>query len=275
MELSPKPPAKGNELLKVASFNVNSVRSRIAIISEWLTRHQPDVLCLQETKVQDHEFPVQAIHETGYQVVFRGEKSYNGVAVITREAAQEVSFGFDTSEPRDETRLACVVVKGIPIVNTYVPQGRDTSLPFFQYKLAWFARLREYFDRLFSPNRPLVWMGDLNVAPEPRDVYAPKELLGHVCFCPEVSQAFSEVLSWGFVDVFRKHCPEPEIYTFYDYRIRNAVPRRMGWRVDHILATAPLARCSIASSVDMEPRLAPKPSDHTIITAEFDLSRLS
>lgn len=257
---------------RVASYNANSVRARLPVIEDWLRRHQPDVLCLQETKVQDHEFPVEAFQKQGYQVVFRGEKSYNGVAIASREEPKNVAFGLEDENPSDEVRLVRAQVRGIPIVNAYVPQGRDAGLPQFQYKLEWFRRLRHYFERHFSPEQPVLLVGDLNVAPEPRDVYAPKELLGHVCFCPEVWQAFQDVMAWGFVDVFRKHCPEADVYTFYDYRIKNAMQRKMGWRIDHILATRSLAARSVTSYVDLDSRKVDKPSDHLVLVAEFHVA---
>jgi exodeoxyribonuclease III len=255
---------------RIATYNVNSVRSRLHIIIPWLQEHRPDVLCMQETKVADGQFPLSEFTETGYQVTFRGQRQYNGVAIASREKPEAVRFGLPDGGPADEDRLIAAVFAGIPVVNTYVPQGRERETPHFAYKLAWFERLRAFFAGTYSPKAPLVWCGDLNVAPEPIDVHGPKRLLGHVCFTPEVWESFAAVRAWGLDDVFRRHHPaETGLYTFFDYRVPNAVKRGLGWRVDHILATEPLAARSLHCDIDMNPRLAEKPSDHTVLVADF------
>ena len=255
--------------MKVASFNVNSLRVRLPIVTQWLSEHQPDILCVQETKVQDADFPIQAFDQTGYRCVFKGQKSYNGVAIFSRGQIKNIRYGFD-DEPKDEPRLIQAQINGVNIVNTYVPQGYLPDSQKFDYKLNWFDRLLDFFERHFKTTDPIVWVGDLNVAPEPIDVYDPVTLLGHVCFHPDVHQALKKVMSWGFTDIFRMHCREPGQYTFWDYRMRNAFKINRGWRLDHIMATKPLAEKSIACYIDKTPRLAERPSDHTPIIAEFD-----
>ena len=255
--------------MKVASFNVNSLRVRLGLLLQWLAEHQPDILCVQETKVQDIDFPAEAFDKAGYKYAFKGQKSYNGVAIFSRNEITNAEFGFD-DEPKDQPRLIKAEINGIAIVNTYVPQGRSPDSEKFEYKLNWFERLRAFFDKNFEPSDPVIWVGDFNVAPEPIDVYDPEGLSGHVCFCPEVTDALNEVVQWGFVDVFRKHCSEPGQYTFWDYRMRGSVSRNLGWRLDHIMATEPLAKKSIDCYIDKKPRLAERPSDHTLIVAEFD-----
>ncbi len=261
-----------DKTLTVATFNVNSIRSRLHIVIPWLEKHRPDILCMQETKVADSAFPAGEFHKIGYHVVFRGDKGRNGVAIASLDEPRNVAFGLDDGGPPDEDRLIWGIFSGIPVVNTYVPQGQKPDSPMFPYKLEWFARLKNFFSRHFSPQEPLLWCGDLNVAPEEIDVHNPKRLLGHVCFRPEVWEAFQSVKSWGFVDIFRKHHPgEAGQYTFFDYRVPRAVDRGLGWRVDHILATPPLAEKSLDCWIDMEPRLATKPSDHTPLVARFSL----
>ena len=255
--------------MKIASFNVNSLRVRLPIVVEWLTEHKPDVLCVQETKVQDVDFPAQAFDEIGYNYAFKGQKTYNGVAIFSKHEIENAVCGFST-EPKDEPRLIRAQVKGVWIVNTYIPQGQSPDSVKFQYKLNWFEHLLEYFRQNFEPEDPVLWMGDLNIAPEPIDVYDPEMLLGHVCFHPQVKAALYKVMSWGFVDVFRKHCKEAGQYTYWDYRARNPLERNRGWRLDHMMATAPLAETSTACYVDREPRAAERPSDHTPVVAEFD-----
>ncbi|MBI3987405.1 MAG: exodeoxyribonuclease III [Lentisphaerae bacterium] len=253
----------------IATFNANSVRARLPIVLAWLAAQQPDILCLQETKVTDADFPVEPFREAGYQAVFRGEKSYNGVALISRQEPASVNFGLDDGGPPDETRLLCARIGAVTVVNTYVPQGREITHAMYAYKLEWFDRLRRYFARHFKPTDPLVWVGDLNVAPEPMDVFDPASHEDHVCYHHAVRDAFARVAAWGFIDVFRKHHPEPGHFTFFDYRTPNTVRRNMGWRVDHILATSPLAKRSEDCFIDLEPRLAEKPSDHTFLAARF------
>ncbi len=257
---------------KIATYNVNSIRSRLHIIIPWLEKNRPLVFCMQETKVEDAKFPAAEFEGAGYHVVFKGEKRYNGVAIASLERPTKVSFGLDDEGPADEARLISGVFSGIPVINTYVPQGYERENPRFQYKLQWFKRLREYLVRHHSPKEPLIWCGDLNVAPEEIDVHNPKRLLGHVCFNPEVWEGLASIKSWGLVDVFRKrHGGETGQYTFFDYRVPKAVERGLGWRVDHILATPHLADQSISCSIDMNPRLAEKASDHTIVVAEFEV----
>jgi exodeoxyribonuclease-3 len=261
-----------DDVLRVATYNANSIRSRLELVLDWLGREAADILCLQETKVQDEDFPAEPIRDAGYHVVFRGQKAYGGVAIISREEPREVAFGFDDGREPVEARLIRAVIGGIPVVNTYVPQGRTPDSEHFQYKLEWLARLRAFLERYYSPQEPLLWMGDFNVAPEPIDVYDPKRLKNHADFHPEAREALEHVKEWGFVDVFRLHHPdEPEQYTFWDYRVRDALERGLGWRVDHIWATAPLADKSSRAWIDVEARRAERPSDHTFLVAEFAL----
>jgi len=227
---------------------------------------------MQETKVSDDKFPVADFEDAGYQVAFKGEKQYNGVALASLEKPEEISFGLDDDGPSDKDRLIRGVFSGISVLNTYVPQGRDRENQQFIYKLHWFKRLRNFIEKSYSSGMPLIWCGDLNVAPEAIDVHDPKRLAGHVCFTPEVWEAFEFVKSWGLRDLFRKFHPgEPGHYTFFDYRVPRSVERGLGWRVDHILATESLAEKSVRCNIDLNPRMAEKPSDHTILFAEFKL----
>jgi exodeoxyribonuclease-3 len=255
--------------MKVASFNVNSLRARLPIVLQWLTEHRPDALAIQETKVQDDDFPTDAFDGTGYKYVFKGQKSYNGVALLSKNKIEDVQFGFD-DEPKDAPRLIKAKINRINIVNTYIPQGYMPESDKFEYKLQWFERLLDFFESHFKPTEPLLWVGDLNIAPEDKDVYDPESLYGHVCFHPEVHKALKKVMDWGFVDVFRMHCDLPGQYTFWDYRDRNTVKNNLGWRLDHIMATKSLAKKSLRCYIDKSPRLLQRPSDHTPVIAEFD-----
>jgi len=257
--------------VKIATFNTNSIRSRLPIVIPWLREKAVDILCMQETKVTDDQFPAAAFHEIGYQTAFRGQKSYNGVAIASSLPIENVAFGLGDGEDsaEDQARLIRCTISGIRILNAYAPQGKAMDHPAFRYKIEWFARLRRLCEQNYSPDEHVLLCGDLNVAPEPRDVYAPDELEGHVCYNEEARAALRRVMDWGLVDVFRMFHPEKDLYTFYDYRVPNAIKRRMGWRIDHILATRTLADRALSAEIDMAPRLAERPSDHTFLVAEF------
>ncbi len=241
----------------------------MGILLDWLHTQQPDVMALQETKVVDAEFPVEPIREAGYHVVFKGEKSYNGVAILSRKEPQGVRFGLDDGGPADETRLLYAKIGALHIINTYIPQGRDIEHEMYRYKINWFARLRKYCERHFKPDDLVVWAGDFNVAPTPMDIHNSEQQANHVCYHVEVRQAFAKTVGWGFEDVFRKYHPEPGQYTFFDYRQRDAVKKGQGWRIDFVMASRPLAEKSLGAAIDLAPRLAEKPSDHTVLMAEF------
>lgn len=258
--------------MKIATYNVNSIRIRLDTILAWLEKHQPDVLCIQETKCQDDLFPALILNSTGYHLHFRGMKSYNGVAILTKAAPAEVSYGFDDQFPdTDGARLIRVIVDGISIVNTYVPNGYKILTPQHEYKLKWFGRLKNYFAQHLAPDRPAIWCGDMNVAPEPIDVHSPEKHSRHVCFHDSVRNAYKDTVAWGFVDVFRDRYPDRQQFTFWDYLRPSSLEKNKGWRIDHILATRPLAGKCVEVAVDIEPRRALRASDHTFVWAEFDV----
>jgi exodeoxyribonuclease-3 len=187
-------------------------------------------------------------------------KAYNGVATLTRTAPEKVVYGLHEGPDNDDFRIIQTVVGGIPIINSYVPQGYSIESEKYTFKLAWFRRLRRYFEAALDPSVPAIWVGDLNVAPERIDVYHPDKRLDDVDFHIDARIAYKEAVAWGFVDVFRKLHPDVVQYTYWDY-FRNAFQQNFGWRIDHILTTAPLAERCHAASVDM--------ADHTIVWAEF------
>jgi exodeoxyribonuclease III len=256
--------------MRIATFNANSIRSRLPVVMHWLKSHSPDVLCIQETKVQDHEFPSAIFEGTGWHVAFRGEKSYNGVAIISRQKPDAVSFGIHDGAQPDETRFAHAQFGALHIINTYVPQGREIDNPMYAYKKEWFVRLQKWFDTNLTPEMPVVWVGDLNVAPEPDDVHNAERQANHVCFHQQIRDTYRQTVDWGFVDVYRHFHRGKGHYTFFDYRTLHAAQREMGWRIDHILATPPMAKRALDAKIDLAPRLAEKPSDHTFLYADFD-----
>ena len=256
--------------MKIATYNCNSIRKRMPIVLDWLKKNEPDVLCLQETKVADPEFPHGPIEEAGYTVTFRGMKAYNGVATLTKKKPEAVGYGFHEGPDSEDFRLLQTVVDGIEIVNTYVPQGFAIDSPKYQYKLGWFERLKKYFDERLSSGRPVVWLGDLNVAPEPIDLANPGPNKNHPCFHEAARQAYKDTVKGRFIDVFRSKYPDAVSYTFWDF-FSKAFERNVGWRIDHILATPDLEKKCTAVEVDLNPRKAEAPSDHTILWATFNI----
>ncbi len=255
--------------MKIATYNVNSIRQRLPLVLEWLSQHKPDVMCLQETKVQDQDFPAEAIRAAGYHASYRGMKAYNGVATLTRAVPERVVHGLYQGPDNEDFRIIQTVIDGIPIINTYVPQGYSITSEKYALKLAWFGKLRAYFEAALDPRLPAIWLGDVNVAPEPIDVYHPDKRVNDVDFHIDARNAYKDAVAWGFVDVFRNLYPDLVQYTYWDY-FRNAFQKNLGWRIDHILATAPLAERCRTVAVDMEARRVKGASDHTVVWAEFD-----
>jgi exodeoxyribonuclease-3 len=257
--------------MKIATYNVNSIRRRLPLVLDWLNRHQPDVMCLQETKVQDQDFPADALRQAGYYVSFRGMKGYNGVATLSKKEPERVIYGLHEGPDSEDVRILQTVVDNIPIVNTYVPQGYSITSEKYVFKLEWFKRIRRYFETYVDPEKPAIWLGDLNVAPEPIDVYHPERRVNDVDFHIDARNAYKEVVAWGFLDVFRTLHPDRVQYTYWDY-FRRAFENNWGWRIDHILATRPLAALCRQAEADLDPRRVSGASDHTVMWADFDVS---
>lgn len=255
--------------MKIASFNVNSLRARLKILLEWIENESPDIFCLQETKVPDRAFPKKDFEKMGYSIVFRGEKNFNGVAILSKISFEDTNYGFEDGSESD--RLIFVRITKINVINTYVPQGFHPLSEKFREKLDWLQRLYYFFKERFNPQMPIIWTGDFNIAPESTDVYNPDLLRGHVGFHPDEHAVLKKFKDWGFIDLFRLHNPESRQYSFWDYTIKNAVKKGMGWRIDHIWATKMIAEKSVRAWIDVKPRLLPKPSDHAPVVAEFKI----
>lgn len=254
----------------VTTFNCNGVRARMDILVDWLAANEPDVVCLQETKVQDKDFPLALFDQAGYSVAFIGQKSYNGVAILSRTEADEVVVGFGDGGDESQARLISARFGERWVVNTYVPQGREVGSEQFAYKLDFYARLQHLFAERFEPDGEVLWCGDLNVAMTDLDVHDPDKLRGKVCFHPDEQAALAKTASWGFSDLFRRHHPDERQFSFWDYRVPNGLKRNIGWRIDYVMVTASLAERSLDCWVDSEPRSRTKPSDHTFVLAKFD-----
>ena len=259
--------------IQIATFNVNSVRSRLPILEQWLHKNPVELLALQETKVTDEFFPVDFFHDLGYQIIYRGQKAYNGVAVATRFEPIRVHFGFNDSEdPLADTRLILIQTPHFFLLNSYIPQGKSIDHLDYQFKMRFFQRIHNWLKNDFSLQDPLVWVGDMNVAPTAIDVANPEEKKNHVCFHEDVREVYYHTVNWGLIDLFRQFNSQPGEYSFWDYRERNSFRLNIGWRLDHILCTPSLAKFAVDCYIDKEPRGWEKPSDHTPVVACLQLN---
>ncbi len=258
---------------KIATFNANSIRARLDQILGWLEREQPDALCIQETKVQDPDFPREPIEAAGYTVAFAGQKAHAGVATISKQAPTITQAGFDDEAMR---HVFYTQIGDVHIVNTYVPQGREPRSQRVPAQVGLVPHFPSLAGSALHTHGSRGLARDLNVAPTDIDIYDPVGLRTHVDFHPDAQAALEYVRAWGFIDVFRHHHPdEPNQYTYFDYRARKAIERNIGWRIDHIWATPALSAASTASWIDIDARRAERPSDHTLLVAEFALPNRS
>ncbi len=261
--------------MKIATWNVNSIRTRQQIVIDWLTKNPVDVLCLQETKVQDHQFPRSPFEELGYNIYISGQKSYNGVAIFSLSSLTDVSLGFepivgDIGQEFDlQKRVISGVFDKIRIVNLYVPNGSAIGTEKYEYKLNWFKVLREYLKILIEQQSTEICIcGDFNVAPEDKDIYTSKGREKHIMSSPVEREALQAVLQLGLQDAFRKFTTDGEHYSWWDYRAAGFV-RNRGWRIDHHYLTPKLYKRATRCWIDIEPRKLEKPSDHAPVIVEF------
>jgi exodeoxyribonuclease-3 len=254
--------------VKVATWNVNSIRARLDHACDWLTRVEPDVLCMQETKVVDDDFPTDEFMRLGYGVAMAGQLSYNGVAILSRLPMKAISIGL-LGQPADaDKRAIAATIGGVRVVSVYVPNGKSVSSPSFAEKLAWLAQLRTTLDTSENPNGDLLVCGDFNIATDDRDVYAPELFRGKVHFHPDEHRALAKVKDFGLSDAFRTLHPEGGQYSWWDYR-GGGFRKNEGLRIDYVFLSASLqARCTSAS-MDIEPRRLDKPSDHIPVIVEL------
>ncbi len=252
--------------MNIVTWNVNSIRSRESRLVAWLTAHQPDVLCLQELKLEDALFPHAAVEALGYRAVTHGQKTYNGVAILARHEISDVTRSLDDGVDDAQARLIAGTVRGVRVVCVYVPNGGELDSDKFAYKLAWYKRLRAWFEREGDVSRPMVLCGDMNVAPDDRDVARPMEWNDTVLCVPEARGALQHVLDWGLADAFRQQRPEAGLYSWWDYR-GGGFERNNGLRIDHIFATRTMT--SLDAFVDRNERRGDKPSDHVPLGVIF------
>lgn len=254
--------------MKLATWNVNSITARLPLVLRWLESSTPDVLCIQETKCTDDAFPFLAFADLGYQAEAFGQRTYNGVAILSRSRCVDVQRGFPEDGPEASARLLAATAEAIRVVNVYVPNGQAVGTDKFTFKLEWMRRLRGYLDARYQPGEPVLLCGDFNVAPEDRDVHDPRLWRGRVLFSEPEKEALAFIKEWGFTDALRMHHPEGQLYSWWDYRA-GAFRRNLGLRIDHIWVSSPLAARCKDVFIDKLPRSWERPSDHAPVVAEF------
>jgi exodeoxyribonuclease-3 len=254
--------------MRLATWNINSIRARTDRALAFLERTGVDVLALQETKVEDSGFPIEALRTRGYDVATYGQRSYNGVAIAARAPLSDVVRGFGDGEPDDEARLIAATVDGLRVICVYVPNGQDLASEKFGYKLAWYKRLRRWLDMHAKRSDRLAVCGDTNVTFDDADVWSPEKWANQIHCSPRERDAFRELVDFGFVDVFRKHYPDGGVYSWWDYRGVSFF-KNQGLRIDYILATPALAGRSQAAPNQRNARKGQDATDHAPLIAPF------
>lgn len=254
--------------MKIATWNVNSIRARLERVKAWLASAEPDVLCLQEIKVRDEDFPADEFEALGYYCAVHGQPTYNGVAILARGEVSGVVEGL--SHEDEQARLISADIDGVKVVSVYVPNGAEVGSEKYAYKIGWLDDLERFLADRSDPSEPLAVCGDYNIARDELDVNEPESWQGSVLFNEELSARLQRLLDWGLVDTVRESHPDGGVYSWWDYR-RLAFPRNDGLRIDHILATASLADSCTEAYVERDERKGEKPSDHVPVVAVFDL----
>lgn len=254
--------------LTIATWNVNSIRAREERVLEWMTRVQPDILCLQELKVEEKDFPFEAIRDRGYTAHVHAQRTYNGVAIITRESAADVAHGMRDGGDDHAARLIEARISEIRVICCYFPNGQQVGSDKYFYKLEWIQRLVSFLGATGSPDGDIVVCGDFNVAPDDKDVARPEEWGQSVLCHTEARAALRRLSDWGLVDVVRRHHPNGGVYSWWDYRMLG-FPKGNGLRIDHIFATQSLAQRCTSARIDRDARKGKKPSDHAPVLATF------
>jgi exodeoxyribonuclease-3 len=274
--------------MRIATWNVNSLKARMEAVEKWLARAEPDVLLIQETKLSDADAPVMPLGMLGYELVHHGEGRWNGVGILSRVGATDVSTNFgdgpvrdssagaatqvseDDFDPFDEARMVSAVCDGIRVVSLYAPNGRVVDSPFYEGKLRWFERLERWLAETRAPEEPLVLGGDFNVTPAPEDVWDEVKAHGGTHVSEPERSALARLRGWGLVDTYRAARPEPGRFSWWDYRAGN-FHRNEGMRIDLLYATAPVAARVVWAEIDREARKGPPtPSDHAPVVIDLD-----
>lgn len=257
--------------MKIATFNAASIRARLPMTLEWLAENEPDVLAVQETKVEDDKFPMGDFEDLGYHVAVHGQKSWNGVCLLSRSPMTNVRIGFEDDLMPTDARIISAEIDGIQVINTYVPNGNTVGSEKWVYKMAWLERFARLLRERYRPDDPVIWLGDINVARYPIDVFDSAKVYGGVGHHPDEFSRLDAILDFGLADMFRKFNQEAGQFTFWDFVVPNGFKRNIGWRIDHIYAPPSLAERCEACWIDKDARTMERPSDHTFVVAEFDV----
>ncbi len=255
--------------MRVATWNVNSIKARLERVSRWLERRKPDIVCLQELKAGESSFPYEHLQSLGYHCCVFGQKTYNGVAVLSRTPPAQVQKGLSDNEGDSQARFIAASIGSSRVISIYVPNGGTTESDKFLYKLTWLDRFRQYLEKAHTADEPLLVCGDTNVALSDADVAHPDQWSGSVLCVPAVRDRLQRICDWGLIDLFARRHPEGGAFSWWDYR-QLAFPKNNGLRIDHILATQPLAERCREIIIDREERKGKKPSDHAPVIADFE-----
>ena len=253
--------------MRIATWNVNSLNVRLPHVLDWLAAHQPDALCLQELKMEDAKFPLDAIRAAGYHAAFLGQKTYNGVAILSRQPAADIVYNIP-DHGDEQKRVIAVTVAGIRVVCAYVPNGQAVGSDKYAYKLAWLQAFHRWLAGETGRHPKLAVLGDYNIAPEDRDVHDPLAWEGQVLVSEAEREAFRGLVALGLTDSFRLFEQPEKSFSWWDYRM-NGFKRNLGMRIDHILLSAELAALCERCSVDLEPRKLERPSDHAPVVCDL------
>lgn len=254
--------------MKIATWNVNSLRVRLPHVTQWLSEYQADVLCLQETKSKDENFPADEIEALGYQVIYSGQKTYNGVATLSKTQSVDIVTDFPGFDD-PARRVLGTTIGSTRILNLYVPNGQSVDSEKYQYKLEWLSHLHRYVKSQLKEYEKLVIVGDFNIAPEDQDVHDPEQWRDKILCSDKERQALKDLLSLGLHDTFRKFDQEEKLFSWWDYRAA-AFRRNLGLRIDLILCSTSIFESVSSCIIDKAPRKLERPSDHTPVVAEFE-----
>jgi exodeoxyribonuclease-3 len=256
--------------MRIATYNVNGINGRLPVLLKWLSESKPEVVCLQELKAPQEKFPMDAIKDAGYNAIWHGQKSWNGVAILSRIGQpQETQRGLPGDEEDVHSRYIEANINGLIVGCLYLPNGNPAPGPKFDFKLSWFERLTSYSAKLLKSGKPVILTGDYNVMPTEKDVYKPERWVDDALFRPETRAAFKKLVDQGWTDAIRKLYPDETIYTFWDY-FRNAYGRNAGLRIDHFLLSSDVTKRLVAAGVDKHVRGWEKTSDHAPVWIELN-----
>ena len=252
----------------IATWNVNSLKARLPRVQQWILEHKPDVLCIQETKMKDADFPSLVFHEMGYESAHFGQGQWNGVAILSKVGLDNVINNFAVGEPDGEARIISAECGGITVVCVYVPNGRELEHDHYQYKLRWMKQLKQHVAKISKPTSDVIVTGDFNIAPNDIDVWDPEALVGSTHVSAPEREVLNDLCAWGLTDIYRDQHPEPKLFSWWDYR-DGGFHKNHGMRIDLLLVSESVAKRTKMTVVDRNARKGEKPSDHAPVVMEL------